>query len=224
MCDKSFINSLTIGYYHLKKLGWAYFVPHIVLFLVIPILSVGNVLNNGRGDHALLLIFYDFQRYLPFFSCWWIILGLSDCVEGPVSPVIRLYRKSFLGDFFLLFFWYMFHVALLFTGYAIFLENYWPEFSVIFFQSFIFTSLGFSLLIISKTTMVPFVLLFAYEMFAMLSDAGIYLSLSLFFSLRVEDILHPLTQYGAVVVASLAIMLVSSAVFRKKGHTSYNAN
>lgn len=213
---KRLINLVVLEFYHLKRLGAAYFVPHIVLFILLPLFSAGNIGYHGQNAHAFLLIFNDFQRYIPFLGCWWIILGLSDCVEGPVASIFKLHRKSLLGDFILLFSWHIFHVAVLFSGYAFFLESYWAEFPVILIQSFFFASFGFFLLIASKNTMLPFVLLLGYEMISMLSNAGASLYISVFFTGRVTGAGQLLPYVPSIFMDITLLVISNSFLFKKK--------
>ena len=66
----------------LRKLGPLYFVPHLFLYGLIPLLGAGYLAYHGDGENARGLIFYDFQKFLPFFGCWWVLFGLASYVEG----------------------------------------------------------------------------------------------------------------------------------------------
>ena len=65
----------------LRKLGPLYFVPHLFLYGLIPLLGAGYLAYHGDGENARGLIFYDFQKFLPFLSCWWVLFGLASYVE-----------------------------------------------------------------------------------------------------------------------------------------------
>lgn len=216
MRNKRLVNSVVLEFFHLKKLGIAYFVPCIVLFGVIPLFSAGNIWRYGFGEHANVCIWIDFQRYIPLFGSWWIILGLSDCVGGQLAPIFKLHRSSLLMDFFLLYFWYFLHVTVLFAGFAIILENFWPEFPVIMIQTFFFASVGFSLLVASKSTMPPFVVLLGYEMTSMLTEVGASLSISIVLANRLTTVDQLLLPYVPVMLVCLALLLVSNVVFFKR--------
>ena len=130
----------------LRKLGPLYFVPHLFLYGLIPLLGAGYLAYHGDGENARGLIFYDFQKFLPFFGCWWVLFGLSGYVEGPASELLQVYRPSLLGQFWLLWVWYLLHMAALFLGFSLFLENYWPDFPLVAIQSLAFAGAGFFLL------------------------------------------------------------------------------
>ena len=88
----------------LRKLRPLYFVPHLFLYGLIPLLGAGYLAYHGDGENARGLIFYDFQKFLPFFSCWWVLFGLASYVEGSASELLQVYRPSLLGLFWLLWF------------------------------------------------------------------------------------------------------------------------
>ena len=102
----------------LRKLGPLYFVPHLFLYGLIPLLGAGYLAYHGDGENARGLIFYDFQKFLPFFGCWWVAfrsrklcggirqraaagvpaLSAGDCFGSSGSGICSTWR-SYLGDF-----------------------------------------------------------------------------------------------------------------------------
>ena len=137
------LNELSIFRLTLRKMGLLYFVPHIFLYVLIPLLGIGYLLYHGDGANARGLIFYDFQKFIPFLSVWWILFGLDDYVEGDSSEILHVHKRSLLAEFWLMFSWYILHVAVLFLAFGIFLENYWRDYPLIVTQALAFASVAF---------------------------------------------------------------------------------
>lgn len=170
MRAQKYINLLKQAYFHLKSLKLLYFVPIAGLFLLLPFLSIGHILSFGKGENAFYQTFLEMQRYIPFLASWWVIFGLREYAEGEGKELLSVYKHSLLPDFFLLFIWYMVHVALLFTLYGIFYENYWLDFLLFFIQALVFAGMTFFLMIVCKTIAVPFLVNIFYEIFCMYSN------------------------------------------------------
>ena len=140
----------------LRKLGPLYFVPHLFLYGLIPLLGAGYLVYHGDGENARGLIFFDFQKFLPFLSCWWVLFGLASYVEGSASELLQVYRPSLLGLFWLLWFWYLLHIAVLLLGFSLVLESYWLDFPLLAIQSLAFAGVGFSFSVLPETCWRPF--------------------------------------------------------------------
>ena len=189
----------------LRKMGLLYFVPHIFLYVLIPLLGIGYLLYHEDGANARGLIFYDFQKFIPFLSVWWILFGLDDYVEGDSSEILRVHKRSLLAEFWLMFSWYILHVAVLFLAFGIFLENYWRDYPLIVTQVLAFASVAFCLLCATRTLMVPFLITLLYEIFGMLSNFGVLGWINLFLLQRVESLSDILIPYFIVFVISCGI-------------------
>ena len=110
---------------------------------------------HGDGENARGLIFFDFQKFLPFFGCWWVLFGLASYVEGPACELLQVYQPSLLRLFWLLWFWYLLHIAVLLLGFSLVLESYWLDFPLLAAQSLAFASAGFFLLCAVRNLLTP---------------------------------------------------------------------
>ncbi len=155
----------------LRKMGLLYFAPIAILAVLIPILTISNLHFYGYTDRAYRNIFIDFQKYLPFIGCWWVLFGLSDYVDESSGELLRVYKKSLLDLFWLLFGWYVLHVLILFAVYGRIVTNFWMDFPVIFSQMLAFAAGSFFLLSVTGTLLVPFLTALLYELFAMMTNA-----------------------------------------------------
>lgn len=205
MRHQGVLNELSIFRLTLRKMGLLYFVPHIFLYVLIPLLGIGYLLYHEDGANARGLIFYDFQKLIPFLSVWWILFGLDDYVEGDSSEILRVHKRSLLAEFWLMFSWYILHVAVLFLAFGIFLENYWRDYPLIVTQVLAFASVAFCLLCATRTLMVPFLITLLYEIFGMLSNFGVLGWINLFLLQRVESLSDILIPYFIVFVISCGI-------------------
>ena len=183
---------------------------------MIPLLGIGYLLYHEDGANARGLIFYDFQKFIPFLSVWWILFGLDDYVEGDSSEILHVHKRSLLAEFWLMFSWYILHVAVLFLAFGIFLENYWRDYSLIVTQALAFASVAFCLLCATQTLMVPFLLTLLYEIFGMLSNFGVLEWVNLFSLQRMENFLDFLIPYSIVFAFSCAVPFLGIISIRKE--------
>ena len=139
-----------------------------------------------------------FKKFLPFLSCWWVLFGLASYVEGPASELLQVYQPSLLRLFWLLWLWYLLHMAVLFLGFSLALESYWLDFPLLAAQSLAFTSAGFFLLCAARNLLTPFLAALFYEIFAMLSGTPFLRFCNLFSLSRVEHPSQLILPYGPV--------------------------
>lgn len=137
------VTSLSLCRLNLRKIGFSYYIPLIVLFLLLPALAIAYVSYHGYTNNAFASIFVDCQKFIPFFGCWWVLFGLADYAESNVSEIIHMQKKSVWGEFFLLHCWYLFHVFFLFVFFSLFLDNYWLDYFLILSQATVFASVSF---------------------------------------------------------------------------------
>lgn len=200
----------------LRKLGPLYFVPHLFLYGLIPLLGAGYLAYHGDGENARALIFYDFQKFLPFLSCWWVLFGLASYVEGPASELLQVYQPSLLRLFWFLWLWYLLHMAVLFLGFSLALESYWLDFPLLAAQSLAFASAGFFLLCAARNLLTPFLAALFYEIFAMLSGTPFLRFCNLFSLSRVEHPSQLILPYGPVVGGSVILVILGGWAYRRR--------
>lgn len=170
MRAEKYMSLLRLCYYNLKSLKLLYFVPLAVLFLLLPFLSFGYFLSYGWDEMTFYSTFMEMQQYIPFMATWWVIFGLREYAEGDGRELLRVYKNGLLWDFFLIFFWYILHVAVLILLYGIFFENYWMDFLLFFIQSLVFAGSTFFLMLLCRTIAIPFLINVFYEIFCIYSN------------------------------------------------------
>ena len=203
-------------YYNLKSLKLLYFVPVAVLFLLLPFFSVGHYLSNGLSRLSFELTFMELQRYIPFMATWWVIFGLREYAEGDGRELLRVYKNSLLGDFFLIFFWYILHAALLIFLYALFFESFWMDFLLFFIQSFVFAGMTFFLMLLCRTIAVPFLINVFYEIFCIYSNAEALRFINMVCSGRIERFEMLLLPYLPLLVFAFILIFAGNWVYKKR--------
>lgn len=210
------LKEISIFRLNLRKMGVLYFVPHFFLYVLIPLLGIGYILYHGNGENARGLVFFDIQKFIPFLSVWWILFGLDDYVEGSSSEILRVYKRSLLSEFWLMFGWYILHVTLLFLILGIFLESYWMDLPLIIIQCSAFASIAFFLLCVSRTLLISFLSVLLYEIFSMLSNFGMFTWINMFSLTRVSalsDLLHP---YVLIFAVSIVLPFLGNMINMRK--------
>lgn len=215
MRNQEFVAALSLFRLNMRKLGILYFVPIVVLFVLLPFLAYGQIIARG-GNSAINDIFTDFQQFVPFMGCWWILFGLSDYVEGKTSELLQTYKKSVLWDFVILFVWYTLHVTVLFAGFGFLVDNYWKDFVLIIMQSALFASVGFFLLFLTKTMLVPFLVALFYEIFAMLTYLDILRYVNIFSPARIEHFSQLLLPYLPLLLASVLFVIAGNLLYKRR--------
>ena len=137
-------------------------------------------------------------------------------MEGDSSEILHVHKRSLLAEFWLMFSWYILHVAVLFLAFGIFLENYWRDYSLIVTQALAFASVAFCLLCATQTLMVPFLLTLLYEIFGMLSNFGVLEWVNLFSLQRMENFLDFLIPYSIVFAFSCAVPFLGNYFYKKR--------
>lgn len=203
-------------YYNLKSLKLLYFVPIAVLFLLLPFFSVGHYLSNGLSRLSFELTFMELQRYIPFMATWWVIFGLREYAEGDGRELLRVYKNSLLGDFFLIFFWYILHAALLIFLYALFFESFWMDFLLFFIQAFVFAGMTFFLMLLCRTIAVPFLINVFYEIFCIYSNAEALRFINMVCSGRIERFEMLLLPYLPLLVFAFILIFAGNWVYKKR--------
>lgn len=216
MCHQKLLKELSIFRPMLRKMGAIYFVPHLFLYVLIPLLGIGYMLYHQDVESIRGLAFYDFQKFIPFMSIWWVLFGLNDYVEGDSSELLRVYKHSLLPDFWLIFGWYILHVVILFLIFELLLANYWGDFLLIVTQSLAFAGSAFCLLCVTRTLMVPFLGMLLYEIFAMLSNFGALAYVNLFSLQRMRGVSDFIIPYSIVLAVSCILPFLGDFFFQKR--------
>ena len=104
-------------YFSFKNLKIYYFIPLFILYVFLPILSVGIVYMSGSIENSYFLIFREVEKYIPILSLWWITFIFKEYIEGDGNEILYCIDESGKVKVFqilLIFIWYIIHISMLF--------------------------------------------------------------------------------------------------------------
>lgn len=144
-------------YLELKNQQFYYFVPPMVLFIVVP-LAVLAAIKNGTGDNFPECAFIA-QLFIPSFAAWWPLFTLKEYLNSPGKELLFVYKRGrdslFLKMIFLWAF-YVLHVLIVFICFTYIFDNVWFLFIAIIIQSMFMIALGYFLSLLFQNTFVLF--------------------------------------------------------------------
>lgn len=165
-------------YLELKNLRFYYFVPLVVLFILVPLTVLAALKQYGDSFPSFSVIC---QLYIPCFSPWWSLFILKDYLNSPGKEVLFVYkqrRDSLLGKTIILWVLYVLHILAVFFAATFLFDFVWFLFIAIIIQCMFLTALAYFLAILLQNTFVPLITDFTYSLIFML--AGGYSPLNIF--------------------------------------------
>jgi hypothetical protein len=165
-------------YLELKNLRFYYFVPLVVLFVLVPLTVIASVKQYGPSFPSFTVIC---QLYIPCFSPWWPLFVLKDYLNSPGKELLFVYkqrRDSLLGKTVVLWVLYVLHILVVFFAATFLYDFVWFLFVAVVIQSMFLTALAYFLAILLQNTFVPLITTFTYSLIFML--AGGYSPLNIF--------------------------------------------
>lgn len=149
-----------------KNLKFYYFIPLLILYLLIPIDNILNVKTYGL-DAAESLIMITAQRLIPIISVWWIFCVLKEYIEGDGIELLYVYDnmkkiKTKMIDVLLIFVWYALHVCILFMIYSFFFPNILCGYVIVMIESFVLTGAFYFLIYTFKSTSISLMFILVY--------------------------------------------------------------
>lgn len=115
--------------YHLKSIGLLFFVPLVIIDILIPTLNIMEYSKYGIGEELYIHILQYSQWFFPFFSAWWVLFVLREYIESDGNELLYVHAdRCKLKDILCLFVLYIFNIAILFSIYATLFPNMKYEF------------------------------------------------------------------------------------------------
>ncbi|NYB75549.1 ABC transporter permease [Sedimentibacter hydroxybenzoicus DSM 7310] len=195
-------------YYDFKNLKTYFYVPIFIIYLFIPVLSIGMVKMYGV-ENSKIMIFKEVEKFIPIISMWWTTFIFREYIEGDGNELLYCINKtgkikSF--QIFIIFLCYVLHVGILFLVGNIFWDNILFEFIKTVVQCFFFTSAIYVLIYTLKSTTISFMILLIYALFSLFINSKISQVISIFGN---GDILI----MNIISTKSLKILFVSTILF-----------
>lgn len=101
--------------WHLKNLRLLFWIPIVIINLVLPALAFLRYQKDGIGPVMLVDLVENMMLFLPFLSVWWVIFILREYVEADGCEVLYVCRdKIKLADALCPFLLYLLNIALLY--------------------------------------------------------------------------------------------------------------
>ncbi|WP_294129875.1 hypothetical protein [uncultured Clostridium sp.] len=151
-----------ITYLDLKNLGKYYFLPIIIMFIVVPTLLILKYL----AVKDIKILTTDMIAYTELFSAissiWWIMMISRQYIEVDGNEILYVYKKMRIGQVLILFLWYIVNISILFLGYSFFFENILSEYIKILIQSLFFISISYMLVYTFKLVSIPMMIILGY--------------------------------------------------------------
>jgi len=165
-------------YLELKNLRFYYYIPIIVLFVLVPLTVIATLKKAGDPFPSFTVIC---QLYIPCFAPWWTLFILKDYLNSPGKELLFVYkqsRDSLLRKTIILWVLYVLHILVVFLAAAFLYDFVWFLFIAVIIQSVFLTALAYFLAILLLNTFVPLITNFTYSLVFML--AGGYSPLNIF--------------------------------------------
>jgi len=165
-------------YLELKNLRFYYYIPLVVLFILVPLTAVATLKKASDPFPSFVTIC---QLYIPCFAPWWPLFVLKDYLNSPGKELLFVYkqsRDSLLGKVVILWILYVLHILVVFLAASFLYKFVWFLFIAVIIQSILLTALAYFLAILLQNTFVPLITNFTYSLIFML--AGGYSPLSIF--------------------------------------------
>lgn len=166
-----------ITYLDLKNLGKYYFLPIIIMFIVVPTLLILKYLVVKDMKSLITDMIAYTELFSAISSIWWIMMISRQYIEVDGNELLYVYKKIRIGQVLILFFWYTVNISILFLGYSFFFENILSEYIKILIQSLFFISISYMLVYTFKLVSIP-----------MMITLGYIISFSLFFKSKINYI------------------------------------
>lgn len=190
-------------YLELKNQRFYYFVPPIVLFILVP-LTVLAALKGGASSHFSECGTLS-QLFIPSFAAWWPLLILKEYLNSPGKELLFIHktnRDSLYWKMIILWVFYVLHVVIVFVYFTFLFDFVWFLFIAVISQSMFMVALGYFLSLLFQNTFIPLIVNFAYSSIFML--VLFYSPLSIF---KIDSFSNTSSLNKSPVVVIIALIL-----------------
>lgn len=111
-------------YYLLKSTGIAFWIPIVLVDVVIPLFSRSAVEKYGVKDEAYFMIVQLMLLLVPFMSSWWLMIALREFVESDGCEIMYINRdKNKFLDCVSIFLFYLLNVLAV----SLYIRRWFPQ-------------------------------------------------------------------------------------------------
>lgn len=112
-------------YLLLKSTGFLFFVPIIIVDIIIPALNAFSYSAHGVGDELYNRILEITQIFIPFLSVWWVIFILREFVDADGCELLYTSKKTpAKSSIFMAFGIYCLNIMVLYIPYCLMFKNF----------------------------------------------------------------------------------------------------
>jgi hypothetical protein len=160
-------------YLELKNQRFCFFVPPVILFILVPLTVLATIKNGGGGGGSNFPECGTIsQLFIPSFAAWWPLFILKEYLNSPGKELLfvhKLSRDSLFLKMIILWAFYVLHVVILFIYFTSLFDFVWFLFIAIIIQSMFMIALGYFLSLLFQNTFIPLIVNFAYSSIFMLA-------------------------------------------------------
>ncbi len=193
-------------FYHFKCLGFSFFVPLIIVNIVIPTLNILVFLKSGITEELYTNILQYTQWLLPFFSVWWVLFVLREYIEPQGNELLYVCKnKCKLTDSIYIFITYIMNIFLLYFAYFLLFSNMRYEFIKILSVCIFYFGLTYFFCFLTKSITLTLMLTILYTLCSIIFSSR--LTFPLYYSL--EIITLPIFIANYLPLCLIGILLLS---------------
>ena len=146
--------------YHLKSIGLLFFIPLVIIDILIPILNIMEYSKYGIGEELYIHILQYSQWFFPFFSVWWVLFVLREYIESDGNELLYVHAdRCKLKDILCLFILYIFNITILFSIYTVLFPNMIYEFFKILSVCIFYLGITYFFTYLSKSITITLLIL-----------------------------------------------------------------
>lgn len=157
-------------YLELKNQRFYFFVPPVVLFILVPLTVLATIKSGGGNNFPECATIS--QLFIPSFAAWWPLFILKEYLNSPGRELLFVYksgRDSLFSKMIILWVFYLLHVVIVFIYFTSLFDFVWFLFIAVIIQSMFLIALGYFLSLLFQNTFIPLIINFAYSSIFMLA-------------------------------------------------------
>lgn len=149
--------------YQLKGLRFLFFVPFVLIYVVIPLICVPKYFSVGIGEELYRTILEFTQMLIPVMSVWWLIFVFREYIESEGNEILFLYSKRIkLSDATILFFFYVVTILPFYILSCFLFQNFIFELIKMVMICVFYFGLSYLLIFLSSSTAITWMTIFLY--------------------------------------------------------------
>lgn len=152
-------------YLHWKSLHFQFFVPLIVLDVILPLLLYSFFREYGIDENLRDSVHELSQFFLPIFSNWWVLFILREYVESDGNELLYVCKsKCKLPDCLLLFAAFMLNTLILFAALSFVMPGMMSEYVLIFCTCLLYFGVVYAAVFLTNSIVLALLAIMLYTL------------------------------------------------------------